>query len=152
MKKVWLAALTVAVSVALAGTSFAAEVKYKKKTLYKEGAAGGGSIAGVVSLKGKAPAPIMEDLKKGKNVEFCTKHPDTVKDGFRPRNKVTAAGGKLKDAVVFIEKIATGKPWGDLGKPILILKIVMLSRKFSRFESLPRPKARLMERKKKVAL
>ena len=116
MKKVWLAALTVAVSVALAGTSFAAEVKYKKKTLYKEGAAGGGSIAGVVSLNGKAPPPIMEDLKKGKNVEFCTKHPDTVKDGFRPRVKVIAAGGKLKDAVVFIEKIATGKPWGDLGK------------------------------------
>ena len=52
MKKVWLVVLTVAVSVALAGTSFAAEVKYKKKTLYKEGAAGGGSIAGVVSLKG----------------------------------------------------------------------------------------------------
>ena len=103
----------VAVSVSLAGTSFAAEVKYKKKTLYKEGAAGGGSIAGVVSLKGKAPPPIMEDLKKGKNVEFCTKHPDTVKDGFRPRVKVTAAGGKLKDAVVFIESIATGKPWGD---------------------------------------
>ena len=116
MKKVWLVALMVAVSVALAGTSFAAEVKYKKKTLYKEGAAGGGSIAGVVSLKGKAPPPIMEDLKKGKNVEFCTKHPDTVKDGFRPRVKVTAASGKLKDAVVFIEKIATGKPWGDLGK------------------------------------
>ena len=116
MKKVWLVVLTLAVSIALAGTSFAAEVKYKKKTLYKEGAAGGGSIAGIVSLKGKAPPPIMEDLKKGKNVEFCTKHPDTVKDGFRPRVKVTAAGGKLKDAVVFIEKIATGKPWGDLGK------------------------------------
>ena len=116
MKKVWLAALTVAVSVALAGTSFAAEVKYKKKTLYQEGAAGGGSITGVVSLNGKAPPPIMEDLKKGKNVEFCTKHPDTVKDGFRPRAKVIAAGGKLKDTVVFIESIATGKPWGDLGK------------------------------------
>jgi len=116
MKKVWLVVLTLVVSIALAGTSFAAEVKYKKKTLYKEGAAGGGSIAGVVSLNGKAPPPIMEDLKKGKNVEFCTKHPDTVKDGFRPRVKVTAAGGKLKDAVVFIEKIATGKPWGDLGK------------------------------------
>ena len=111
MKKVWLVVLTVAVSVALAGTSFAA-----KKVKYKEGAAGAGSIAGVVSLKGKAPPPIMEDLKKGKNVEFCMKHPDTVKDGFRPRVKVTAAGGKLKDAVVFIEKIATGKPWGDLGK------------------------------------
>jgi len=123
MKKVWLVVLTVAVSVALAGTSFAAEVKYKKKTLYKEGAAGGGSIAGIVSLKGKAPPPIMEDLKKGKNVEFCTTHPDTVKDGFRPRVKVTAAGGKLKDTVVFIEKIDTGKPWGDLGKAHFDFKV-----------------------------
>ena len=129
MKKVWLVVLTVAVSVALAGTSFAAEVKYKKKTLYKEGAAGGGSIAGVVSLKGKAPPPIMEDLKKGKNVEFCTKHPDTVKDGFRPRNKVTAAGGKLKDAVVFIEKIATGKPWGNLGKAHFDFKLCDIEQK-----------------------
>ena len=60
MKKVWLVFLTLAVSVALAGTSFAA-----KKKGYKEGTAGAGSIAGVVSLKGKAPAPIMEDLKKG---------------------------------------------------------------------------------------
>ncbi len=54
----------------------------------------------------------MEDLGKGKNVEFCIKHPD-AKDNIRPRVKVTAAGGKLKDAVVFIESIATGKPWGD---------------------------------------
>jgi len=115
MKKVLLVALMFTVSIAFAGTSFAAEVKYKKKTLYKEGAAGGGSIAGVVSLKGKAPAPIMEDLSKGKNVEFCSTHPDT-KDGIRPRVKVSAAGGKLKDAVVFIENIDTGKPWGELGK------------------------------------
>ena len=111
MKKVLVALMVLTISIAFAGTSFAA-----KKVKYKEGAAGAGSIAGVVSLNGAAPPPIMEDLKKGKNVEFCTKHPDTVKDGFRPRVKVTAAGGKLKDAVVFIEKIATGKPWGDLGK------------------------------------
>jgi hypothetical protein len=60
-------------------------------------------------------APITEDLTKGKNVEFCSTHPD-AKDGIRPRIKVTAAGGKLKDAVVFIEEIDGGKPWGDLGK------------------------------------
>ena len=130
MKKVWLAALTVAVSVSLAGTSFAAEVKYKKKTLYKEGAAGGGSIAGVVSLKGKAPAPIIEDLTKGKNVEFCITHPDTnKKDSTRARVKVTVAGDKLKDAVVFIEKIATGKPWGDLGKAHFDFKLCDIEQK-----------------------
>ena len=46
MKKVWIAVLTLVVSVALAGTSFA------KKKGYKEGSAGAGSIAGVVTLKG----------------------------------------------------------------------------------------------------
>ena len=109
MKKVWIVVLALVVSVALAGTSFA------KKKAYKEGSAGSGSIAGVVTLKGAAPAPIMENLAKGKNVEFCSKHAD-AKDGVRPRVKVSAAGGKLKDAVVFIEKIDGGKPWGDGGK------------------------------------
>ena len=111
MKKALIVLVALAVSVAFAGTSFAA----KKKKGYVEGAAGAGSITGVVSLKGKAPAPIMEDLSKGKNVEFCITHPD-AKGNIRARVKVTAAGGKLKDTVVFIEKIATGKPWGDLGK------------------------------------
>ena len=129
MKKVWLVVLTVAVSVALAGTSFAAEVKYKKKTLYKEGTAGGGSIAGIVSLKGKAPAPIMEDLNKGKNVEFCATHPDTKDGNMRPRVKVTATGGKLTDTVVFIEKIETGKPWGDLGKAHFDFKLCDIEQK-----------------------
>ncbi|KMP10411.1 hypothetical protein UZ36_07725 [Candidatus Nitromaritima sp. SCGC AAA799-C22] len=109
MKKVWLVVLTVLVSVALAGTSFAAKAKYK------EGAAGGGSIAGVVTLKGNPPAPIAEDLSKGKNAEFCMTHPD-AKGNMRDRVKVSAAGGKLKDAVVFIENIEAGKPWGELGK------------------------------------
>ena len=111
MKKILTGLLVLVVSLVLgASTSFA------KKAKYKEGAAGGGSIAGVVSLKGKAPPPIMEDLAKGKNKEFCMTHPDTKEGGIRPRVKVTAAGGKLKDAVVFIEKIAEGKPWGDGGK------------------------------------
>jgi hypothetical protein len=109
MKKVLVALMVLTVSIAFAATSFAA------KKDYAEGTAGAGSIAGVVSLKGAAPAPIMEDLTKGKNVEFCSTHPD-AKDGIRPRIKVTVAGGKLKDAVVFIEEIDGGKPWGDLGK------------------------------------
>ena len=109
MRKIVLSVMVVAFSLALASTSFA------KKAKYKEGSAGPGSITGTVMLKGDAPAPIMEDLSKGKNVEFCTTHPD-AKDGIRPRIKVSAAGGKLKDAVVFIEKIEAGKPWGDAGK------------------------------------
>jgi len=111
MKKVLVTLMALTVSIAFAGTSFAA-----KKKGYAEGTAGAGSIAGVVSLKGAAPAPIMEDLNKGKNVEFCVTHPDTIKGGMRPRVKVIATGGKLKDAVVFIEEIDGGKPWGDLGK------------------------------------
>jgi len=112
MKKVLVVLMALAVSIAFAGTSFAA-----KKKGYVEGTAGAGSITGVVSLKGAPMAPIIEDLTKGKNVEFCITHPDTnKKDSTRARVKVTAAGGKLKDTVVFIEKIETGKPWGDLGK------------------------------------
>ena len=101
MKKVLVALMVLIVSIAFAGTSFAA----KKKKGYKEGKAGAGSITGVVSLKGAAPAPIIEDLTKGKNVEFCITHPDY---GTRARVKVTATGGKLKDAVVFIEEIDGG--------------------------------------------
>ena len=115
MKKVLLVTLTIVISIAFAGTSFAASYSYKKaekKGFYTEGTAGKGSITGVVSLKGKAPAPIMEDLSKGKNVEFCIKHPD-AKGNIRPRVKVEANGGKLKNAVVFIEELQTGKPWGD---------------------------------------
>ncbi|HIN87141.1 MAG TPA: carboxypeptidase regulatory-like domain-containing protein [Nitrospinaceae bacterium] len=111
MKKVLVVLMALIVSIAFAGTSFAA----KKKKGYVEGTAGAGSITGVVSLKGNVPAPIMEDLSKGKNVEFCITHPD-AKGNIRARVKVTAASGKLKDTVVFIEKIETGKPWGDLGK------------------------------------
>ncbi len=112
MKKVLATFLVMAVCLVLgASTSFAA-----KKPKYEGGAAGKGSISGTVSLKGDAPPPIMEDINKGKNAEFCTKHPDTKEGGIRPRVKVTAAGGKLKDAVVFIENITKGKDWGDAGK------------------------------------
>jgi len=109
MRKIVLSLMVVGFSLTLASTSFA------KKASYKEGKAGSGSITGTVSLKGTPMAPIIEDLTKGKNVEFCSTHPD-AKDGKRARVKVAVKGGKLKDAVVFIEKIKEGKPWGDAGK------------------------------------
>ncbi len=113
MKKIVLGAVVASLTIALAvSTSFAA--KYK----YKESSAGAGSISGTVMVKGKVMAPIMEDLNKGKNVEFCVTHPDTKEGGIRPRVKVTATDGKLKDAVVFIENIESGKPWGDGGKMV----------------------------------
>jgi hypothetical protein len=107
MRKIVLGVMVVSLSMMLgASTSFA------KKALYVEGSAGAGSISGTVMLKGNAPAPIMEDLSKGKNVEFCATHPD-AKDNIRARVKVVADGGKLKDAVVFIEDIDTGKKWAS---------------------------------------
>ena len=85
---------------------------FAKKAKYEEGAvSGGGSISGTVSLKGNPPPPIMEDLNKGKNVEFCATHPDTKEGNIRPRSKVIAKGGKLSGTVVFIEEITKGKAW-----------------------------------------
>ena len=73
----------------------------------------GGSLAGSVLFKGPAPKPIMENLNKGKNAEFCAGHPDTQDGGIRPRSKVTVTDGKLMDTVIFIENITQGKDWAD---------------------------------------
>ena len=82
------------------------------KGKYEESAVSdGGSISGVIHFSGKVPAPIMEDLSKGKNVEFCATHPDTQAGNIRPRVKVRVAEGKLQDTVVFIQNIAKGKAW-----------------------------------------
>jgi len=103
-------ALVVALVISVAFV-FGATSGFAKKAKYEGGAvSGGGSISGVVTLKGDPMAPIMEDLSKGKNAEFCGTHPE-AKDGIRPRHKVKAAGGKLLNAVVFIEKIEKGKEW-----------------------------------------
>ena len=81
------------------------------KGKYEESSvSGGGSITGVVRFAGNVPDPIMEDLSKGKNVEFCSTHPDT-QGTTRPRQKVVVAGGMLKDTVVFIQNIEKGKAW-----------------------------------------
>ncbi len=82
------------------------------KGKYEEASvSGGGLISGVIHFSGKVPDPIMEDLNKGKNVEFCATHPDTQAGNIRPRVKVSVAGGKLKDTVVFIQNIEKGKAW-----------------------------------------
>jgi hypothetical protein len=105
IRKTSIALMVFSVALVFGSTAFA-------KSKYEEGAvSGGGSISGSVSLKGNPPAPIMEDLNKGKNVEFCTTHPDTQKGGIRPRQKVVAKGGKLSGTVVFIENITKGKAW-----------------------------------------
>ncbi len=106
IKKVLFGFLVICVAIGFSTAAFA------KKAKYEEGdVSGGGSISGAVALKGDPPAPIMEDLNKGKNAEFCSTHPDTKEGGIRPRVKVVAPGGKLNGAVVFIENIEKGKKW-----------------------------------------
>jgi hypothetical protein len=83
----------------------------KSKTYQVSPVTNGGSLTGSVLFKGKIPAPIMEDLNKGKNAEFCATHPDTKEGKIRPRHKVVVTNGKLKDTVVFIENIEQGKDW-----------------------------------------
>jgi hypothetical protein len=94
-----------------ASTAYVKVGKYKERMVRN-----GGSIEGTVMFNGRVPDPIMEDLSKGKNTAFCATHPDTQGGRFRPRVKVSAMDGKLKDVVVFIENIESGKPWGDSGK------------------------------------
>jgi len=106
MKKKLQGILVVGVALLLSASS-----SYAKKAKYEEGAGGSGSITGVISFKGDVPPPIMEDLNKGKNVEFCKTHPDTLKGNIRPRYKVVVKDGKLKNTVVFIENITKGKAW-----------------------------------------
>ncbi|MFQ5449615.1 MAG: carboxypeptidase-like regulatory domain-containing protein [Nitrospinaceae bacterium] len=107
MKRLWLGVFVFVISMVLAASS-----SFAKKAKYVEGdVSNGGTISGVVTLKGKPMPPIMEDLSKGKNFEFCKTNPDTVDGHIRPRYKVVVKDGKLKNTVVFIENIEKGKAW-----------------------------------------
>jgi hypothetical protein len=90
----------------VAGTAFAAGKSYKVVDVKN-----GGALTGTVTFKGTPPKPIMEDLTKGKNSEFCATHPDATKEGMRPRQKVSVNDGKLSGVVVFIQNIKQGKDW-----------------------------------------
>ncbi|PIQ99126.1 MAG: hypothetical protein COV66_14700 [Nitrospinae bacterium CG11_big_fil_rev_8_21_14_0_20_45_15] len=102
-------ASTSAIAMALILTVATAQAKKSDyvETEVKEG----GSLSGSVLFTGNVPAPIMEDLKKGKNTDFCANHPDTNADKIRPRYHVRVQDGKLLDAVVYVEEIETGKAW-----------------------------------------
>ncbi|HIE80061.1 MAG TPA: carboxypeptidase regulatory-like domain-containing protein, partial [Nitrospinaceae bacterium] len=93
MKKIRLMAITTVVALALASN-----VQAKKSSYEETQVSNGGSISGNIMFKGNVPAPIMEDLSKGKNAEFCATHPDTQEGGIRPRQKVVVQDGKLKNA------------------------------------------------------
>ena len=106
MKKLNLIAITTVLALALASNVQAKKANYEETQV-----ANGGSISGSVLFNGTVPAPIMEDLSKGKNAEFCATHPDTQEGGIRPRQKVVVHDGKLENAVVLIENISKGKAW-----------------------------------------
>ncbi|CAI2719384.1 carboxypeptidase-like regulatory domain-containing protein [Nitrospina watsonii] len=109
MKTRILQTLTVLVALAVAtGTGLAAGKGYQAIDVKN-----GGALIGAVLFKGTPPPPIMEDLSKGKNFEFCMTHPDATQDGMRPRHKVRIENGKLVGAVVFIQNIDQGKDWKD---------------------------------------
>ncbi len=108
MKHLKLAVLTSVITLALTTHSFAKKETYKEMQV-----SNGGSITGSVLFKGEVPPPIMEDLNKGKNAEFCATHPDTREGGIRPRQKVQVKDGKLQNAVILIEDITQGKAWAN---------------------------------------
>ncbi len=116
-----------------AATAPTADAKIKKpgyqkkapkmpKTAYVEGSAGGGSVAGKVAYSGKVPAP--KPFTISKNPEVCgiegsgektSGGQQVSKGGKRIFHFTYAPGGVAQHAVVFIEGIETGKPWGDFG-------------------------------------
>jgi len=92
------------------------------KAAYKEGSAGGGSIAGKVAFTGDLIAP--KPFTISKNPEVCAKDgmaseisngQQYSKDGKRYFNFTYTPDGITRHAVVFIDNVAEGKPWGDLG-------------------------------------
>ncbi len=106
MKTITKAGMTILMTLLLVQPGLAKKGDYQVAPVEK-----GGSLSGAVSFKGKVPGPIMEDLTKGKNAEFCATHPDTRNGHIRPRHKVVVTDGKLRDVVVFIENISKGKDW-----------------------------------------
>jgi hypothetical protein len=64
-----------------------------------------GHLSGTVSLLGSAPAPLQ--LLITKDLEVCG-------EGYRERVEVnTTDSGSLRNVVVFIEQVASGKSWTD---------------------------------------
>lgn len=85
---------------------------------YTEGSvSNGGTISGKVSFKGAQPAPKEFGLAKFPQPEFCGTA--DAKDGVRFRQDVRVNGGGLGDAVVFIEKIESGKAFKKIEAKIV---------------------------------
>lgn len=76
---------------------------------YEGGAAGGGKITGKVAFKG---APVSKKLPITKDNTVCG-------TGEREIVEVSAKGGNLAGAVVYVAKIDKGKDWGGVDKAML---------------------------------
>ncbi|HIO21308.1 MAG TPA: hypothetical protein EYN18_02785 [Nitrospirales bacterium] len=99
-----------------------------QKEAYKEGSAGGGSIAGKVNFSGPPPDP--KPFTISKNPEVCgvegtgnevSGGQQYSENGKRIFHFTHAPDGILRHAVVFIDEIDGGKPWGDLGATMDII-------------------------------
>lgn len=67
----------------------------------------GGSISGKLTFEGALPIDAVEKITISKNPEVC----DEDGTGYREVVWVDVKDGALRDAFVFIEKIAKGKKW-----------------------------------------
>ena len=89
-------------------------IAFAKKPQYTETeVSNGGSISGTIRFEGQVPPPASVNLKNEKNSDFCMENAGPNKDGELLIQHVEANGGKLKDAVIFIQNIKQGKPWAD---------------------------------------
>lgn len=90
-----------------------ASISFAKNKYTEVDVVNGGSISGTVMFNGQVPSPVAIDLKTRKNPEFCLENAKPNEQGALLIHHVEVEGGKLKDAVVFIQDIKKGKPWAD---------------------------------------
>lgn len=91
-----------------------ASIAFAKKPKYTEvEVSNGGSISGTIKFEGQVPPPVIVNLKNEKNSDFCLENASPNKDGELLIQHIEVKDGKLKDAVIFIQSIKEGKPWGN---------------------------------------
>jgi len=89
--------LATGLSLALAASPQLMAAKYKVVDV-----ANGGSISGTVNFSGKDPDPVVFKISKDN---------DVCGNGTREVDFVRTSGGKLKDVMVYLQKVKQGKPF-----------------------------------------
>jgi Polysaccharide lyase family 4, domain II len=95
---------TAVLAAILAGLPVAAFSEYKASPVNNPSI-----LAGKVDFKGTVPPPKVFKIEK--NPEYCKNHPDSTPDGNRLLHEVRVNDGGLRDVVVTIEGIESGKPF-----------------------------------------